>query len=121
MRMSVLTINGVAVANPAEMTVGIHDLSSAESGRTQSGKMQKDVIARKTDLNLVWNALTWQETSKLLKAVESSVYLTVQYPDPKEGEYVTKTMYVGDRTAPALMLVDGREYWGNISFSLIER
>ena len=119
--MAILTINGVAVAAPNSMSISISDLSSEETGRNLAGKMQKDVIARKTTLDLEWPCLNWSETSELLTEIEKSIFMSVRYPDPKAGNYVTKTMYVGDRKAPALCLVDGKEKWEGISFTLIEQ
>ena len=119
--MAVLTINGVAVATPKVLSVTISDLSSEETGRTLSGKMQKDVVAKKTTLDLEWPCLDWAETSQLLTELENNIFMSVRYPDPKLGSYVTKTMYVGDRIAPALMLENGKEKWEGISFTLIEQ
>lgn len=119
--MAILRIEGIAMPDPMELTVNSFDLSSSESGRTLAGKMNKDIIARKVTLALKWNTLNWSDTSKLLSAVESKVYLQVTYPDPKLGVYTTKEMYVGDRTSPAITLVNGKEYWQGISFDLIER
>lgn len=119
--MSVLKINGVDMPTPSNMQIGIFDLSSSEAGRTQDGKMHKDIVARKTNISLSWNALDWTDCSVLLKAVESAAFLVVTYPDPKAGAYITKTMYVGDRTAPAFTLEDGKEMWNGIAFDLIEQ
>lgn len=119
--MAVLKIGGVAMPAPSDMTVGRFDLSSSEAGRTQDGKMQKDIVARKVKLTLSWNALDWTDCSVLLNAVETAAFLDVTYPDPKAGTYLTKKMYVGDRTAPALTLVNGKEKWEGISFDLIEQ
>ena len=118
--MAILTINGVAVATPKTLSVTISDLSSSESGRTLAGKMQKDVIAKKITLDLEWPCLEWDDASNLLTEIEKNVFMSVRYPDPKE-KYVTKIMYVGDRKAPALSLVNGKEKWEGISFTLIEQ
>lgn len=118
--MAILTVNSVALPNPSDFTVGISDLSSEESGRTLDGTMIKDVVARKNQLSVKWNTLSWSDTSLILSMVESSINLSVTYPDPKLGTYTTKTFYVGDRTAPAVKLVNGQEYWQGISFDFIE-
>lgn len=119
--MAILTINStIALPNPSEFTCTISDLSSEESGRTLDGTMIKDIVSRKTQLSCRWNTLNWQDTSLILQAVESSINMQVTYPDPKLGIYTTKTFYVGDRTAPAIRLVDGQEYWQGMSFDFIE-
>lgn len=119
--MSIITINGTAIPDPSEMTVGIFDLSSSKTGRTQGGRMVKDIIARKSKLSIKYPTITWQNASIILNAIEQDVYLNVRYPDPKTGNYITKVMYVGDRTAPAVRVVDDEVLWGGISFELIER
>lgn len=118
--MDILTVNGTVVPSPAELTVGRFDLSSENSGRTMDGKMVKDIISKKSRLSLKWNTLSWESTKLLLDTIEAKVTFSVRYPDPKEGRFVTKTMYVGDRTVPSVMVKNGRLYWGNISMEFIE-
>lgn len=119
--MAILKINGSSVPNPSEFSISYVDFSSSEAGRTQTGKMVKDVIAKKVSLQCKWNTLNWTDASTLLQAVEDEIFMTVRYPDAKAGGYITKTFYVGDRSAPAIMLANGKEYWDGISFSFIER
>jgi len=119
--MALLVVNGVALPDPSDLKVNISDLSSEESGRLLDGTMVKDVVARKVQIDVSWNTLSWEDVSTLLTAVESSIFLTVVYPDPKVGSYQTKTFYVGDRSAPAVWLANGKEYWGGVSFTFIEQ
>lgn len=120
--MALLKINGVNVPDPIQLTVNYMDLSSDNSGRTLNGTMIKDIVSRKTSLNCVWNALTWNEASVLLNAVEQSVFLTVVYPDPKfPNSPRTKVFYVGDRSSPSVSIVGGKAIWSGISFDLIEK
>lgn len=120
--MALLKINGVNVPDPIQLTVNYMDLSSDNSGRTLNGTMIKDIVSRKTSLNCVWNALTWNEASVLLNAVEQSVFLTVVYPDPKfPNSPRTKVFYVGDRSSPSVSIVGGKAIWNGISFDLIEK
>lgn len=118
---ALLTINGVEVANPAKLEVGRQNINNEDAGRTQTGLMEMEIIVTKTKLNCSWNTLTWEETSKLLQAVEQKKYMTIRYPDPKARTYKTKTFYVGDRTIPAVHMVDGIEKWSNITMNFIER
>lgn len=93
-----IKINGVDIATPKTYEPTISDLDG-ESNRNANGELIRDRIAVKRKLNLEWPPLTQSEISTLLKAV-SSVFFTVTFPDPELG-IITKTMYVGDRTAPA--------------------
>lgn len=124
--MAVLTVDGVALTDPAGLTVGGADISSEESGRNMAGEAHKDIVADKVQLDCSWPTLSWAECSRILKTVKRSgsnrkVFMSVRYPDPMEGHYVTKTFYVGDWSAPAYSLVDGRERWQGLTFTLIEK
>lgn len=118
---ALLTIGGVEVPNPAKLDVGSQNINNEDAGRTQSGLMEMEIIATKIKLNCSWNALSWPDVSKLLQAVEKSKYLSIRYPDPKAGRYLTKTFYVGDRTSPAIYMVDGQETWSGVAMNFIER
>jgi len=118
--MALLTVGGVSIPDPSKMTVHRMDLSTEESGRTLDGVMTKDVVARKTKISCGWATLSWAQVSTIMKAVETGIYMSVVYPDPYEGSYQTKTFYVGDRSAPAVWLADGHEYWDGLSVDFIE-
>ena len=74
------------------------------------------VVMRKA----IWGALTDAEISPILKAVMSP-FFEVTYPDPMEGAIVTKTFYVGDRSAPAYSWHDKLPKWEGLTMSFIER
>ena len=93
-----LSINGGAIASPKSLEVTISDLDG-ESNRNANGELIRDRIGVKRKIALEWPPLTQSEISALLTAV-SGVFFTVTFPDPQQG-VVTKTMYVGDITAPA--------------------
>lgn len=118
---ALLTIEGIGVPDPAKFEVGRQNINNEDAGRTQTGQMEMEIIATKVKLNCSWNALTWDEVSKLLQAAEKSKYLSIRYPDPKARKYLTKTFYVGDRTSPAVYMVDGQETWSGVTMNFIER
>ncbi len=113
-----LKVNGVAIATPSNYEVTIQDLDG-ESNRNASGNMIRDRIAVKRKINLEWPPLSQGEISTLLNAV-SSVFFTVTFPDPQQG-MITKTMYVGDRTAPAYMYINGEVKWSGLKMNFIEK
>lgn len=115
-----LSINGVAIAAPKSFEVAISDLDG-ESNRNANGEMIRDRIGVKRKLTLEWPPLTQSEISTLLTAV-SGVFFTVTYPDPQEG-IVTKTMYVGDRTAPAYFYDTKTKQvkWQGLKMNFIEK
>ena len=113
-----LKINGVVIATPKSFEVTISDLDG-ESNRNASGQMIRDRIAIKRKINLEWPPLNQSEISTLLSAV-SSVFFTVEFPDPQLG-MITKTMYVGDRTAPAYQYTNGEAKWSGLKMNFIEK
>lgn len=118
--MAMLEINGYATT-PSEMTWGLYDVSSSETGRTLDALMHKDVVAQKRTLSLQWNGVRPAEASAILKAVNSDVFFSVKYPDPMSGNPETRTFYVGDRTAPYKLWTTDNKIYSSISFELIER
>ena len=115
-----LKINGVAIATPKTYEVTVQDLDG-ETNRNANGDMIRDRIAVKRKLNLEWQPLSQSEISTLLAAV-SSVFFTVTFPDPQQG-IVTKTMYVGDRTAPAYVYDTKTKQvkWSGLKMNFIEK
>lgn len=92
-----------------------------ESNRNAKGDLLRDRIAVKRKIECEWPPLTMKEVSTLLNSVKS-VYFTVEYPDPMEGGIVTKTFYVGDRSAPALFIdIDGNMRWSALTMNFVER
>lgn len=114
-----LKVNGVAIAAPKTFSVEINDIDG-ETSRNARGDMLRDRIATKRKLNLEWPALTNSEISAILKAVKD-VYFSVEYPDPEEGTNLTKTFYVGSRTAPMYNYNNGNPKWENLKMNFIEK
>lgn len=114
-----MKINNVSIKSPSTMSVVISDIDG-ETYRNAKGTMIRDRIATKRKLNLVWNALTVAEMKILLQAVKEP-FFTVTYLDAQEGTEVTKTFYVGDRTAPVYRLVNKKELWEGLQMNFIEK
>lgn len=125
--MAMLKINGVAIKDPSTFNWGLSDLSSEESGRsTNDGKMNKDVIAQKRQLDITWANISPSDASTILKAVNYTTvgsFFSVTYPDTMEGTNLTKDFYVGDRKAPMKQWADfyNGKIYSTLSLSFIER
>jgi len=114
-----LKVNGVVVATPSSFKVTISDLDG-ESNRNAKGELIRDRVAVKRRLECEWPPLKMNEVSTLLKSVKD-VYFTVEYPDPMEGTFITKTFYVGDRTSPVYRIKGNEILWENLSMNFIEK
>ena len=115
-----LKINGVAIATPSSFEVSIYDIDG-ETNRNAKGELIRDRIATKRKLKCEWPPLTMAQISAILQAT-SDVFFTVEYPDPMDGATITKTFYVGDRTAPVLKKDSSGNYtWQGLSLSFIEK
>ena len=115
-----IKINGVAIATPKIYEATVSDLDG-ESNRNAAGQLIRDRIAVKRKLNLEWGPLSQSEIAPILNAV-SGVFFTVTFPDPQLG-IITKTMYVGDRTAPAYVYDTKTKQvkWSGLKMNFIEK
>ncbi|CAM2948845.1 DUF6711 domain-containing protein [Hathewaya histolytica] len=114
-----LKINGLTIVAPKSFKVSINDLDG-ETTRNARGDLIRDRIAVKRKLECEWGPLKDNEISNLLKVV-TSVYFSVEYPDPVEGKRLSKTFYVGDRSAPMYFVKDGVPLWQGLSMNFIEK
>lgn len=115
-----IRINGVSMPTPTSFSVTISDISSDDSKRNARGDMLIDRITTKRKIEMEWNFISLEDMSLTLRLVKD-IFFSVEYPDPEEGKFITKTFYVGDRTAPMLDIIDGKPMWKNVKFDFIER
>lgn len=115
-----LKINNVEIAAPKSYQPSLNDIDG-ETNRNANGDMVRDRITTKRKLEMEWGPLSQQEISILLKAV-SSEFFECTFLDPMDG-LITKTMYVGDRTAPAYVYdsESGEMKWKSLKMNFIEQ
>ena len=108
--------------DPAQLTWGLQDISTADAGRTQSGKMYKMYVCQKRKLQLSWTLPTAAQASAILRAFNHE-YFYVRYFDVLDGKQETREFYVGDRTAPFKWynLPGKGTRMATLSFDIIER
>ena len=116
------TVNGVNML-PYIAKEGVKwqrsDLDAPDSGRTLDGIMHRGRVATKIRLDVTCRPLTSSEAAIVLNAILPE-FISVTYTDPMYGT-TTKTMYSNNNPASFLM-IDGEntEWWGGITFPLIE-
>lgn len=118
--MALLVINGVAVKTPSAMSVTVSDLDG-ETTRNAKGELIRDRIGTKRKVECEWKYLTQSQISTLLNAVKN-VFFSVTYQDPLSG-VTTKTMYVGDRSAPMYRYGNGGSsiLWEGLKMNFVEK
>ena len=102
---------------PSKYEWTINDVSSADAGRTEDGKMHKLRIGRKRKLILEWQNVKTADVNAVLVAFTPE-YVDVNCLDPLTNGYATRTFYSGDQKAPAYSTVLG--LW-TVSFDIIEQ
>ena len=117
--MAVIKINGTDFS-PSEMTITVSSISSPEAGRDLTGTMFAFKIGEKYKIALSWWNPDPALTSRILNAVRSE-YFPVQFQDPVSRSTVTKTFYVGDRSAPVAWWQFNNKRYSKVSFNIIER
>lgn len=112
-------VNGVMMPDTKSFTVNIADLDG-KSDRNADGELIRDRIGTKRKLEIEYPPLDPYEISLILKAI-SPVFVEVEFPDPQEGRFITKTMYAGDKSSPMFCIKDGKPKWSGLKFNLIEK
>ena len=117
-----IKINGTEIAAyPTEFSVTPLDLDNADSTtRTAYGTLNRDRIAVKRQIEMTWGVLEWPTISSLLQSM-SGVFFDLYYPDPMEGDYVTRTFYVGNRPTPFALNKNGTILWSGLKVTLTQK
>lgn len=103
---TIKTISGAAVREPATHKYTLQTINDSDAGRSDAGKWFGGIIGHIVTLDLGWTACTPEETAAIITALTSAAEFEVCYFDPRKGDYVTSTFYVGDRSA------NFTQFWG---------
>lgn len=97
------------------------DLDGPGAGRDLTGYLRRNRIASKRRLDVTCRPLKSSEASVVLTAIMPE-WVTVRYYDVQEGQVVTREMYSNNHPASYLQKhPNGDEWWGGITFPLIEK
>lgn len=109
---------------PCELTIGRYDVSTAQAGRDEAGRMHKEMMGKSVKLNVKFKNIPTDIARTVCRLAEINEYINVTYVDIVEGDpsdnfLVTREFYVGDRT---LTLYNAAiDVWSELSFAFIER
>lgn len=74
------------------------------SARTADGVMKGEKLGRdQSKIELKWNVLTPEKWSEMLREFEN-FYFKIKYIDMVTNDWVTRTFYVGDRSARPFLI-----------------
>ena len=111
------TVGGVAIPCPSKYEWSVNDVSDADAGRTEDGKMHKNRISRKRKLELEWQNIPMNTAHAVLTAFAPE-YVNVNCLDPLAGGYATKKFYSGDQKSVSYSVA--LNVW-TVSFNIIEQ
>ena len=117
-------VAGVDFKMPSKITWSVQDISAPDAGRTLDGIMHKERLAvggQKRKMKLDWNLVKYGTESSAILSTFTPEYLQIKYPDPQSGAVVTKNFYTGDKEMNLITWLDGKQYYTNLSFSIIEQ
>lgn len=119
---ALVTVAGVELPEPSSYKSGTSTL--VDSGRNVQGVVIGSVIRDDVaKIELSWRYLTAQQWASVLSLFNRSFYNSVTFFNQATGDYTTREMYVGDRSAgmwrrhPSTGEVMG---WTDCALSLIE-
>lgn len=113
----IVKIDGVQIKNPTDWDVEEYKLTKA--GRVASGKMTMDVIAKKRKFNLSYKVLSGTDLEKIRNILYGDKsFFTLEYED--NGQLRSAIVYVGAIKRKRFR-TDGKWYWTDVEFSLIEQ
>ena len=116
-----LKFNGMDMPEPQGITHDKEKIWSSNTGRSDSGKMNGDIIAIKAKLKIQWGVLSAEQTA-LIDNYLSQSFFECSYLDPSlANEEVTKEFYAGTPTYPVYSYVKGFPEYKGVGVDLIER
>lgn len=112
------SINGVSgIKEPTDFTVSKYDLT--KSGRLANGDMVIELVAKKRKFQFSYAVLSGPQLDLILSAIDTEKMLfEIQYIENNKN--LSAIVYRGAVTYRKFR-TDGRWYWKDVTFDLIER
>lgn len=115
-----IKVGGVTLPAPSTYKVSLSDLDSENSSRNEKGKLKRQRIRSQVyKIESTWKIPVSQ--AKVIVDAFSPKEFSVTFFDVTSGNYITKSMYAGDKTADVLQIKDNKEdTYLNFACNLIE-
>lgn len=112
-----IKLGNTTVKKPTSFRIETYNIT--KSGRTASGKMCMDLIAKKRKFFFEYAVLAGADLDVILGIIDSTaMFFSLEYVD--NGVTKTATVY-GGAIAKDQFRTDGGWYWKNVKFDLIEQ
>ena len=89
-------INNSPILAPTAIEIN-YTRQAKTADRSESGIYDDDRIADGVDMNLTFKPRSWEELSYMTSLLSNGQYIQYTYRSPKTAQYITQTMYVGER------------------------
>ncbi len=93
---------------------------SKNTGRTASGLMVGDIVAKKYSLALTWSELESETVSKIVSAISEKAFFDATFINHK-GETLTRTFYSDDPAYTHKRYKDGKLLYSSFTVTLTEK
>lgn len=99
-----IKINGVTIPQP-HRGLNVQIATIVDSARNTDGVVVGQVVGKPIQKlnNLNWVYLTAEEWGNILRLLQD-FYVTVEFPDPVTGTWLSRRMYPGDRSAEPFIM-----------------
>lgn len=122
-----MKINGVTVPDPKYGGINVTDenIWSSNTGRSSTGKMIGDIVARKATIDVSWPPLTYGQMKTIRDAIISGGnFFEIEYLDIASGSTLanmptTKTVYCAN--IPRLLASTVYKRYTDVTIQFIER
>lgn len=95
---ALVTVAGTPLPEPSEYKSGTSTL--VDSARNVDGRVVGSVVRSDVaKIELKWRYLTAKQWASVLSLFTNNFYNSVRFFDQTTGDYTTRDMYVGDRSA----------------------
>lgn len=116
----IVTLGGKKIKEPKDLEVQRFNLT--KSGRTASGLMTMDFLAKKRKFLFNYDVLSGDDLTTLLSVIDTEeMFFPIVYIDEKTEQQKSATVYVGDIAQKKFRDDKYGWYWKDVKFDLIER
>jgi hypothetical protein len=114
----VTSIAGRPIRQPSDFAISRYNIT--KSGRTASGNMVMDLVAKKRKFFFTYEVLQGKDLEVILSAIDSdAMFFTLDYVENNVSK--SAVVYVGEINYKRFRTFDNGWYWKDVTFNLIER